>query len=192
MLPGEAPTVYSSPNAGYNRHMKSVRTLLIASFIFSAAFLVFSAALTKAVFAREAATHEGERLRASGQVLKEILDIPDDIPKPLLDRAECVIVIPSVKKFAIGIGGSFGRGAMSCRTGKNFTGGWSLYGGARYDIEESKLLRDTVGIGYNCDCFNFRIFYQENRADEDGDIDRSVQFSIDLKSLGGDDGLPSP
>jgi SH3 domain-containing YSC84-like protein 1 len=70
-------------------------------------------------------TKESDRLRAAGEVLKEILDIPDDLPKPLLDRAECVIVFPSVKKLAIGIGGSYGRGAITCRTGKNFTGAWS-------------------------------------------------------------------
>jgi LPS-assembly protein len=77
--------------------------------------------------------------------------------------------------------------------GWNFSGGWSLYGGARYDLEQSKLLRDTIGIGYNCDCFNFRFFYEEDRADEDEKIDRSVIFAIDLKSLGGsDDVLPNP
>jgi LPS-assembly protein len=76
--------------------------------------------------------------------------------------------------------------------GWNFSGGWSLYGGLRYDLEESKLLRDTVGIGYNCDCFNFRFFYEEDRADEDEKVDRSFLFSIDLKSLGGDDVLPNP
>jgi LPS-assembly protein len=75
--------------------------------------------------------------------------------------------------------------------GWNFTGGWSLYGGARYDLEESKLLRDAIGIGYNCDCFNFRVFYEEDRADEDEDVDRSVLFSIDFKSLGGGDALPN-
>ncbi len=68
---------------------------------------------------------EQKRLEECGQVLKEILDIPDDIPKDLLDKAECVIVIPSVKKFAIGVGGSFGRGAITCRTGRHFTGPWS-------------------------------------------------------------------
>lgn len=68
---------------------------------------------------------EQKRLEECGQVLKEILDIPDDIPKDLLDKAECVIVIPSVKKVAIGIGGSFGRGAISCRTGEHWTGPWS-------------------------------------------------------------------
>jgi lipid-binding SYLF domain-containing protein len=56
--------------------------------------------------------------------LKEILDIPDDIPHDLLDKAECVIVFPSVLKAAFIIGGSYGRGAMTCRTGEHFTGPW--------------------------------------------------------------------
>jgi lipid-binding SYLF domain-containing protein len=70
-------------------------------------------------------TREQKRLEACGQVLKEILGIPDDLPKDLLDKAECVIVIPSVLKVAIGIGGDFGRGAITCRTGEHFTGPWS-------------------------------------------------------------------
>ncbi len=68
---------------------------------------------------------ESDRVKESGTVLKEILDIPDDIPKDLLDKAECVIVLPSVLKLAIGIGGSYGRGVMTCRTGQHFTGPWS-------------------------------------------------------------------
>jgi lipid-binding SYLF domain-containing protein len=64
------------------------------------------------------------RIKDAGEVLKEILNIPDDIPKDLLDRAECVVVLPSVKKFAIGVGGAFGRGVMVCRTGQHFTGSW--------------------------------------------------------------------
>jgi lipid-binding SYLF domain-containing protein len=70
-------------------------------------------------------TREQKRLEACGQVFKEILDIPDGIPKELLHKAECVIVIPSVLKFAIGVGGDFGRGAITCRTGEHFTGPWS-------------------------------------------------------------------
>jgi lipid-binding SYLF domain-containing protein len=70
-------------------------------------------------------TREQKRLEACGQVFKEIMDIPDGIPKDLLNKAECVIVIPSVLKFAIGIGGDFGRGAITCRTGQHFTGRWS-------------------------------------------------------------------
>ena len=68
---------------------------------------------------------EQKRLESCGEVLKQILDIPDGIPKDLLNRAECVIVIPQVLKFAFGIGGDFGRGAITCRTGEHFTGPWS-------------------------------------------------------------------
>jgi SH3 domain-containing YSC84-like protein 1 len=67
---------------------------------------------------------ETDRLQNCGTVLKEILDIPDDIPQDLLDKAECVIVYPSVLKAAFIVGGSYGRGAMTCRTGEHFTGPW--------------------------------------------------------------------
>lgn len=70
-------------------------------------------------------SREKKRLEASGQVFKEIMDIPDGIPKEILNKAECVIVFPSVLKFAIGVGGDFGRGAITCRTGQHFTGRWS-------------------------------------------------------------------
>jgi lipid-binding SYLF domain-containing protein len=68
---------------------------------------------------------EIERLQECGTVVKETLDMPDGIPQELIDKAECVVVFPSVKKFAIGIGGSYGRGAITCRSGKDFTGPWS-------------------------------------------------------------------
>src|SRR6476660_3579021 len=67
---------------------------------------------------------EAERLQNCGTVLKEIMDIPDDIPQDLLDKAECVIVYPSVLKAAFIVGGSYGRGAMACRSGEHFTGPW--------------------------------------------------------------------
>src|SRR5260370_28089297 len=67
---------------------------------------------------------EEERVKESGVVLKEILNIPDDIPQDLLDRAECVVILPSVKKAAFGIGGSYGRGVMICRSGLHYTGSW--------------------------------------------------------------------
>jgi len=65
-----------------------------------------------------------ERLENAATVLDEILNIPDNIPQDLLDKAECVVVIPSVKKLAIGFGGSYGRGAMVCRSGEKFGGPW--------------------------------------------------------------------
>jgi lipid-binding SYLF domain-containing protein len=67
---------------------------------------------------------EVDRLEQCGEVLKEILDIPDNLPTDLLNDAECVIVFPSVKKFAMGVGGSYGRGAIVCRSGAHFTGPW--------------------------------------------------------------------
>jgi lipid-binding SYLF domain-containing protein len=68
---------------------------------------------------------ENNRIKNAGQVMTEILNIPDDIPKDILDKAECVIVLPSVLKFAIGFGGSYGRGVMTCRSGEHFSGPWS-------------------------------------------------------------------
>jgi lipid-binding SYLF domain-containing protein len=65
-----------------------------------------------------------DRLRNSGTVLKEILDVPDDIPQDLLDKAACVVVFPSVLKAAFIVGGSYGRGAMSCHRGEDFRGSW--------------------------------------------------------------------
>jgi lipid-binding SYLF domain-containing protein len=64
---------------------------------------------------------DDQRLENSGTVMKEIMNIPDNIPQNLLDKAECVIVIPSVIKAAFVVGGSYGRGAMTCRSGENFT-----------------------------------------------------------------------
>lgn len=67
---------------------------------------------------------ESKRLQKAATVLEEILDMPDAVPAELLHKAECVIVLPSVKKFALGIGGKYGRGAMSCRGGNDFQGRW--------------------------------------------------------------------
>jgi lipid-binding SYLF domain-containing protein len=68
---------------------------------------------------------ENNRIKNAGQVMVEILNVPDDLPADILDKAECVIVLPSVVKFAIGFGGSYGRGVMTCRSGKEFSGPWS-------------------------------------------------------------------
>jgi lipid-binding SYLF domain-containing protein len=65
-----------------------------------------------------------DRLQNCGRVLKEILDVPDDIPQDLLDKADCVVIYPSVLKAAFIVGGSYGRGAMACRKGEDFRGPW--------------------------------------------------------------------
>ena len=98
--------------------------------------LTFVLFLAGTLFARSN-EKESDRVKQAGQVLKEIVNIPDNIPKDLFDRAECVIVLPSVKKFAIGIGGSYGRGVMTCRTGQHFTGSWSAP--AMYALEGGNI-----------------------------------------------------
>jgi lipid-binding SYLF domain-containing protein len=79
---------------------------------------VASAADTKAKLKQE------DRLQNAGTVMGEILNIPDNIPHELLDKAKCVVVLPSVVKAAFIVGGSYGRGAMVCRNGNDFTGTW--------------------------------------------------------------------
>ena len=77
--------------------------------------------------------NEQERLGECATVMSEILNVPDNVPQEVLDKAECVIVIPSMKKLAMGIGGAYGRGAMVCRSGKTFAGSWGAP--AMYAIE---------------------------------------------------------
>jgi lipid-binding SYLF domain-containing protein len=67
---------------------------------------------------------EQQRVENAGTVMGEILNAPESIPQSVLDKADCVVVLPSVVKFAIGIGGSYGRGVMTCRGGKDFQGKW--------------------------------------------------------------------
>lgn len=67
---------------------------------------------------------EADRVENAGKVLKEILNAPDSIPQSVLDKADCVVILPSVLKFAIGFGGSYGRGVMTCRGGAKFHGPW--------------------------------------------------------------------
>jgi lipid-binding SYLF domain-containing protein len=94
----------------------------LATYVMSMLFVVL-AICSSSVFAADPEKDEN-RLENSGAVLKEILDVPDDIPQDLLDKADCVVVFPSVLKAAFIVGGSYGRGAMSCRKGRDFKGSW--------------------------------------------------------------------
>jgi lipid-binding SYLF domain-containing protein len=90
---------------------------MLRCFSFTLCVLLGSAVL-------DASNKEQDRLEHCGVVMQEVLDVPDNIPQELLEKAECVIVIPSMTKVAVGIGGSYGRGAMVCRSGKTFNGPW--------------------------------------------------------------------
>ncbi|HEV2386701.1 MAG TPA: lipid-binding SYLF domain-containing protein [Candidatus Acidoferrales bacterium] len=89
------------------------------------AWILLLAAFLAAPAVADSNNAVNQRLQDSGAVLTEILNIPDDIPQSLLDSARCVIVLPSVKKAAFIVGGSYGRGAMTCRSGAKFDGPWS-------------------------------------------------------------------
>jgi SH3 domain-containing YSC84-like protein 1 len=82
------------------------------------------ALITALALPASAQKKEQDRVENAGQVMKEIMNIPDDIPQSVIDKADCVVVLPSVLKFAIGIGGSYGRGVMTCRSGEDFKGPW--------------------------------------------------------------------
>jgi lipid-binding SYLF domain-containing protein len=71
-----------------------------------------------------AASDETERLEECERVVEAVLGVPEGIPQDLLDKAECVAVIPGVKKFALGFGGSYGKGALVCRSGSRYDGNW--------------------------------------------------------------------
>jgi len=99
--------------------------------------LVACLCLTASAAVLYAQEKEQGRLEDCGVVLEEIMNTPENIPQEVMQKAECIIVFPSVKKFAIGIGGSYGRGAMLCRTGKNFSGPWGAP--AMYALEGGSI-----------------------------------------------------
>ena len=100
-----------------------------------------SLCLVVALASTGTANKEESRLENSGVVLEEVLGVPDNIPRELLDKAECVIVIPSMLKVAVGLGGNYGRGAMACRTGPAFAGSWGAP--AMYALDGASLRPDN-------------------------------------------------
>jgi SH3 domain-containing YSC84-like protein 1 len=86
--------------------------------------LVFGVCIVFAASPLFATNKEQKRLENSGTVMQEVMGVPDNIPQELLEKAECVIVFPSVLKGAFIVGGSYGRGAMVCRMGEHFDGPW--------------------------------------------------------------------
>jgi SH3 domain-containing YSC84-like protein 1 len=102
---------------------------------------------------------ESERLENAGTVVDEILNVPDDIPQDLLDKARCVVILPSVVKAAFVVGGSFGRGAMVCRTGEHFHGPWGAP--AMYALEGA-----SVGFQIGGQATDFVILVMNDRGAE--------------------------
>ena len=100
---------------------------------------------------------EAKRLENAGTVIDEILNVPDNISQDLLDKARCVVVLPSVLKAAFIVGGSYGRGVMVCRTGEHFRGPWGAP--AMYALEGG-----SIGLQIGGQATDFVILVMNDRG----------------------------
>jgi lipid-binding SYLF domain-containing protein len=120
---------------------------------------------------------EQKRLEESGVVMQEVLNIPDNIPHDLLEKAECVIVFPSVKKLAFGIGAEYGRGAMVCRTGEKFRGPWGAP--AMYALEGG-----SIGFQIGGEATDLILLVMNDRG-MDSILSSKVKLGADASVAGG-------
>jgi lipid-binding SYLF domain-containing protein len=123
---------------------------------------------------------ENKRIKNAGKVMVEILNVPDDIPEDILDKAECIIVLPSVMKFAIGVGGSYGRGVMTCRSGKGFDGPWSA-------PSMMALEGGSFGLQLGGQATDFVLFVM-NRRGADSILTNQVKLGGDIAAAAGPKG----
>jgi len=132
-----------------------------------------------AVYAKKL-NNEQKRLQNCGVVMQEVLNIPDSIPKELLEKAECVIVIPSVRKLAFGVGASYGRGAMVCRKGEKFNGSWGAP--AMYALEGG-----SVGFQIGGEATDLILLVMNDRGME-SILGSKVKLGADASVAGGPKG----
>ena len=132
-----------------------------------------------AVYAKKL-NNEQKRLQNCGVVMQEVLNIPDSIPKELLEKAECVIVIPSVRKLAFGVGASYGRGAMVCRGGEKFNGPWGAP--AMYALEGG-----SVGFQIGGEATDLILLVMNDRGME-SILGSKVKLGADASVAGGPKG----
>lgn len=139
-------------------------------------------ALTSFTLAKSpvSAKDENNRLQNSGTVMQEILNIPDDIPQDLMDKARCVVVMPSVLKAAFVVGGSYGRGAMVCRSGKHYNGPWGAP--AMYALEGG-----SVGLQIGGEATDF-VFLVMNDRGASSLLHSKVKLGGDVSAAAGPKG----
>jgi SH3 domain-containing YSC84-like protein 1 len=123
---------------------------------------------------------EQDRLQNAGKVMQEILNVPDDIPQDLIDKARCVVVMPSVLKAAFVVGGSYGRGTMVCRTGKDFSGPWGAP--AMYALEGG-----SVGLQIGGEATDF-VFLVMNDRGAGSLLHTKVKLGADISAAAGPKG----
>ena len=145
-------------------------------FIVSAVCITLAAA---AVYAADL-NKEQKRLEECGVVMQEVLNVPDNIPQELLEKAECVIVFPSVKKLAFGVGAEYGRGAMVCRTGEHFRGPWGAP--AMYALEGG-----SIGFQLGGEATDLILLVMNNRGME-SILSSKVKLGADASVAGGPKG----
>ena len=127
-----------------------------------------------------AQSDEEKRVENAGTVLKEILDIPDNIPADIIDKAECVVILPSVVKFALGIGGSYGRGLMTCRGGESFDGPWGA-------PTMMMLGAGSIGFQLGGQATDFVLFIMNPRG-ASGILSSQVKLGADMSAAAGPKG----
>jgi SH3 domain-containing YSC84-like protein 1 len=123
---------------------------------------------------------EQKRLENAGTVMQEVMGVPDDIPQELLDKAECVIVFPSVLKAAFVVGGSYGRGAMVCRTGEHFSGAWGAP--AMYALEGA-----SVGFQLGGQATDLVLLVMNNKG-ASSILNSKVKLGVDASAAAGPKG----
>src|ERR1700687_3123998 len=127
-----------------------------------------------------AANKEQKRLENSGTVLQEVMNVPDNIPQELLEKAECIVVFPSVLKAAFVVGGSYGRGAMVCRTGEHFKGPWGSP--AMYALEGG-----SIGFQLGGEATDLVLLVMNERG-ASSILDSKVKLGADLSAAAGPKG----
>jgi lipid-binding SYLF domain-containing protein len=120
---------------------------------------------------------EAERLKNAATVLTEIQGMPDGIPKKYLDKSACVVVFPSVKKFAIGLGGSYGRGVITCRGGAKFNGPWAAP--AMFALEGGSIGFQLGGSGTDF------VLLVMNDKGADSVLSSKVKMGVDASAAAG-------
>ena len=127
-------------------------------------------------------TKDEETLRNAASVLQAMLDAKT-VPATLLAKANCVIILPSVKKGAFIVGGTGGRGPMSCRGGKSFTGRWSAP--AMYSIGGA-----SVGMQVGGSSTDFVLLVMAEKA-VDAVLDGKTKIGSDMTAAAGPSGATS-
>src|SRR6266849_10376919 len=143
-------------------------------------FMVTAACLSLVAGAVYAKNKEQKRLENCGVVMQEVLNIPENIPHELLEKAECVIVIPTVRKLALGVGASYGRGAMVCRKGAKFNGSWGAP--AMYALEGG-----SIGLQIGGEATDLILLVMNDRGME-SILSSKVKLGADASIAGGPKG----